>query len=204
MKTAETSGQMSFELFGTAGRGGVSSRMSQGISVWDTSTGSSQTLKQLASDVRSRSSERLRLVSLIKGSGSLSWQWLTPIARWGGAPDRAEWYGKGDPKLGGQAVWLAEKMLEWQTPTAQWRRSGASLYVRSGERGNVMFTAQAMWAVARQKSQDLPRIERGASLPQAIRTSSLRVNPRFVEALMGFPQRATCLTESACRCWATR
>ena len=94
----------------------------------------------------------------------------------------------GTPLFRGQAIWVGERLLEWQTLTPKWGRNQSCVDWRV-RRGTPQFPGQAAWLAARLESPGLPKIERGASLPQAIRTSSLRVNPVFGEAVMGAAAR---------------
>ena len=177
---------------------GSFSKMSMDTSPWGTSTECAPTSKQLAFAVRSKSLERLMRASLISASDSSSLRWQTPTAKWGRSQDKADWRVTDfTPHFQGQCVWVGEML--WQTLVVS---EGKWATTRSGK----MFPkleGQTAWLVASLDCPDLPKIESGAPLPEAIRTSSLRVNPRFGEALMGTPQRWTSLTECACRCWET-
>ena len=196
----ETSGQMSFASFETAGRDGASSKTSKDTSAWATLIASSPTLKQQASAVRSKSSERLMRACPTSANASSFLPWQTLVANW----DRGWSRERSDRTLHfqGQAIWLGERLLEWQTLTAKWDRNQSCADWRV-QQGTPQFSGQAIWLAARLESPGLPKIERGAPLPQAIRTSSLRVNPTFGEAVMGLPRDWTSPMGSACRCSAT-
>ena len=139
--------------------------------------------------------------SPITANDSSSLLWPTLTARWGKGVDGPHWYGKQDPAMQGMAAWVGE--LLWQTLTAKWGRAQDKTDWRVSDL-TPYFQGQAVWLAVCLDYPDLPKIECGAPLPEVIRTSSLRVNPRFGEALMGLPQSWTSLTGCACRCWETQ
>lgn len=95
--------------------------------------------------------------------------WATPAAH-----ERAQ-----DPRQVDHGVQLANQVDSWQTPQALDHRSGASL---KDYRNTRPLNEQGL-----EVSLPVPPTPDGPQSSATVPTSRLRLNPRFVEWLMGFP-----------------
>ena len=203
LKTHGTFGRASSESSKTSGQGGASSRMSPTILNWD-STRSPETYKSWVSQLRRASSARRKSALLISESGSLSWP--TPKADRSGSSQNGvnrtrpsagtpslETYGRQWPtptqrdfhgssgnmnRSWGQ---MPDMIRQWPTPTmTDAKCSGSRAKFSSNTHPGTALTD----AVVRQdgfRQEETQKTQDGGTGP------GQRINPDFVEALMGLP-----------------
>lgn len=206
-------GRLLLDSLGKLNRMCVFSRTSRGIFLLD-STPSPETCKEWATELRRGSLRRRKLVQRTEGNGCLSSRfeaassWMTPLA---GIP--------GSRRNGNGAV-LNQQCQEWQTPT----RPIGGAKTRGGERsGELLLNGQAeQWPTPASRDFKGAPSEDAMTRKDGKRRDSLdafavndflppaqqpvngqkssqptpRLNPRFVEWLMGWPPGWT-LTDCA-------
>ena len=111
------SGQMSFLSSVRSGRDGVFLKTSRDTLELGTSIEYDQTLRDLASNVRSKSLRRLMRYSPTSVNVFSYLLWQTPTANWRKVPSRADTWGNGTPTLSGQAIWLVARRTYHHLPT---------------------------------------------------------------------------------------
>lgn len=173
----------------------ASSKTSRGTSPSATGTSSGQRLSLSASELRKRSlkllmSERLISASAYSSSRRGHKRWATPNARDGdrNAPDLKSTQGGN----------LNRDAILWPTPNGRDYKGGYSpsaLVRKNGISRMDLLPTQAMyWNSAGRSLQDQTTDPAGKLFSPSGRLSRLRLNPSFVEWLMGLPLGWTSLS----------
>lgn len=194
---------------------GASSRTSETI-CGSADVKSSETYNAWATALRRRSTERRKSAHRTDENGSSSSQWPTP--RSSPNENRTTQHAPSHGKTHGKT--LAGEAAQWATPTAgdgMGGQSQPSAARRAGGGDRSLRVAAAQWATPTSRDhkdgaepsaevatnsllgRQAPRITRDgllSLLPADWITSRLRLNPTFVEDLMGWPEDWSVLTVS--------